>query len=57
MKILVSTFALALGLAFTGPAFAGTSPGEERRGLREGWWHVGCSNLQVRAEATVTLRI
>ena len=58
MKTLVSTFALALALAFTGPAFAGdVTTAKNARRLRESWRHVGCSSLQVFGEAAVTLRI
>ena len=56
MKTLVSTFALALALAFTGPAFAGdATTGEERRRLRESWRHMGCCKERMLREKDVTL--
>ena len=43
MKILVSTFALALALAFTGPAFAGdVTQAKNAADCEKAGGHVGC---------------
>ncbi len=52
MKTPGSLFALALALAFTGPAFAGDVTNDPSR-LREGWRHVGCRDQQVLREEDV----
>ena len=50
MKTLISIFAVTLALAFTGPAFAGAAARKDRGRLREGWWHVGCYDQNMRRE-------
>ena len=56
MKGLVSILALALALAFTGPAFLGGRPDgrKDRSRLHEGWRRVGCCNERVRSEEAVS---
>ena len=55
MKTLISIFAVTLALAFTGPAFAGDDRRKDRGRLREGRWHVGCYDQNVRREKDVSL--
>ena len=57
MKGLVSILALAIALAFTGPAFAGGGRPDGRKDrsrLHEGWRRVGCCNERVRSEEAVS---
>jgi hypothetical protein len=54
MKGLVSILALALTLAFTGPAFAGDDRSQDRSRLLEGWRRVGCCDQHVRSEEAVS---
>ena len=54
MKTLISMFALALALAFTGPAFAGDVTTAKNGRLRKGWRHMGRCNQSVLREEDVT---
>ena len=55
MKTLISTFALALALAFTAPAFAGdVTAAKTAADCEKARRHVGCANFQVLGESPVS---
>ena len=53
MKALISTLAVVLALAFTGPAFAGDVSTAKTEAEQGGWRHVGCCDQYVLREEDV----